>query len=82
MHSASSALLMVCAGGLCKHSGSIRLVRGAPAKFWTLPMLASLCGWYRIVSRSGLLQSDFSFKSVGVGLHPKLQKYLEKDLGS
>lgn len=23
----------------------------------------------------------FSFKSVGIGLHPKLQKYLEKDLG-
>lgn len=24
----------------------------------------------------------FSFKSASVGLHPKLQKYLEKDLGS
>lgn len=63
--------------------GSSRLVRGAPAEIWTLPLLGSLCSWYRIVSRIGLLQSDFfSFKPVGVGLHPKLQKNLEKGLGS
>lgn len=79
----SSALLRVCAGGLCKHRGAVGWSGEPLLNFGLFPCwAASAAGTGLSAELAFYSQIFFSFKPVGVGLHPKLQKNLEKGLGS